>query len=133
MASIRSEPRAEADLADLAARSAARNPPASARLGASVATALARLARLPELYAVVNGPHRLCPIDTCRTCWRTATTPLRTRWSSWPWSTPARTNRRGGFESRSAPVFDPTPERFKPILDADGVRVMRDVPRPTGC
>ncbi len=63
MASSRFEPRAEADILAIEARYALRGPAPAVRFARAIEVARDRLAAFPEPYAVVNGPHRLCPVD----------------------------------------------------------------------
>ncbi len=62
MANLRLLRRAEADLEAAAAWYEARSPQAARRFEGAVTAALERIAAMPELYALVDERHRLCPV-----------------------------------------------------------------------
>ncbi len=62
MASVRLLRRAEADLEAAVAWLQTRSAPAARRFEAEVAAALNRLAAMPEMYALIDERHRVCPV-----------------------------------------------------------------------
>lgn len=62
MASVRLLRRAEADMEEAVAWYEARAPHVARRFEETVADALERIAWMPELYALVDGRHRVCPL-----------------------------------------------------------------------
>lgn len=62
MASVRLLRRAEADLEQAVAWYEARSPQGARRFEGAVTAALERLAAMPEMYALVDERHRLCPV-----------------------------------------------------------------------
>ncbi len=62
MASVRLLRRAEADLEEAVAWYDARSYQVARRFESTVATALDRIADNPELYALVDDRHRICPL-----------------------------------------------------------------------
>ena len=62
MASLRFLRRAEADLEEAVSWYEARSPQVARRFEDAVTSALDRLAGMPEMYALVDDRHRLCPL-----------------------------------------------------------------------
>jgi plasmid stabilization system protein ParE len=62
MASVRLLRRADADLEEAVAWYEARSPQAARRFEDAVIVALERIAAMPEMYALVDDQHRLCPV-----------------------------------------------------------------------
>ena len=62
MASVRLLRRAEADLEEAVAWHEARSFRVVSRFEDAVTAALDRLASMPEMYALVDDQHRLCPV-----------------------------------------------------------------------
>lgn len=62
MSSLRLMVRAELDLENAVAWYESRSPMAARRFEISVVATLDRIARLPEMYALMDGLHRVCPI-----------------------------------------------------------------------
>lgn len=62
MASVRLLRRAEADLEEAVAWYEARSLQAARRFEAAVSAALERIGMMPEMYALVDERHRLCPV-----------------------------------------------------------------------
>jgi plasmid stabilization system protein ParE len=62
VASVRLLRRAEADLEEAVAWYEARAPHVARRFEETVADALERIAGMPEMYALVDERHRVCPL-----------------------------------------------------------------------
>ena len=62
MASVRLLRRAEAELEDAVAWHETRSPRVARRFEDAVTVALDRLGAMPEMYALVDDQHRLCPV-----------------------------------------------------------------------
>ena len=62
MASVRLLRRAEAELEDAVAWHETRSPRVVRRFEDAVTVALDRLGAMPEIYALVDDQHRLCPV-----------------------------------------------------------------------
>ena len=62
MASVRLLLRAEADLEDAVAWYEARSQAVARRFEDAVTAALSRIAVMPEMYALIDDWHRLCPL-----------------------------------------------------------------------
>lgn len=63
MAEVRIRPRAEVDLDDATAWIASQSGRAATQFKRRADLAIARITALPEVYAPIDGCHRLCPIE----------------------------------------------------------------------